>query len=144
VLDGVPASFPAMTRALKLQEKAGKVGFDWNDARQVLDKIAEETTEVREALVGRSDTVLRRIGQYRQRSVWELFSRASAVRLHHARPVVVDGRTVGVLLLSRSPRGLFKGLHEDRGKLLLGAGIILLVLFSEGGRLFGAPAPTQA
>ncbi|KSB90422.1 histidine kinase [Caulobacter vibrioides] len=89
--------------------------------------------EVRQALAGRSDTVLRRIGQYRQRSVWELFSRASAVRLHHARPVVVDGRTVGVLLLSRSPRGLFKGLHEDRGKLLLGAGVILLVLFGLAG-----------
>jgi len=63
VLDGVPASFPAMTRALKLQEKAGKVGFDWNDARQVLDKIAEETTEVRDALdSGGLDAVKDEIG----------------------------------------------------------------------------------
>jgi len=89
--------------------------------------------EVRHALSGRSETVLRRIGQYRPRYIWEWLSRASAVRLHHVRPVVVDGRTVGVLLLSRSPRGLFKGLHEDRGKLLLGAGVILLVLFSLAG-----------
>ncbi len=89
--------------------------------------------EVREALAGRPETVLRRNGQYRQRSIWELFSRASAVRLHHARPVEVGGRTVGVLLLSRSPRGLFKGLHEDRGKLLLGAGVILVVLFGLAG-----------
>jgi ATP diphosphatase len=50
VLDGVPLPLPALTRALKLQEKAGRVGFDWNDARQVLAKIREETDEVAEAL----------------------------------------------------------------------------------------------
>lgn len=50
VLDGVPVALPALTRALKLQEKAGRVGFDWNDARAVLDKIREETAEVSEAL----------------------------------------------------------------------------------------------
>ncbi|TDT94668.1 ATP diphosphatase [Azorhizobium sp. AG788] len=49
-LDGVPAVLPAMTRALKLQEKAGRVGFDWNDARAVLAKIREEAEEVSEAL----------------------------------------------------------------------------------------------
>jgi nucleoside triphosphate diphosphatase len=45
-LDGVPLALPALTRALKLQEKAGKVGFDWNDIRAVLDKIREEIVEV--------------------------------------------------------------------------------------------------
>lgn len=89
--------------------------------------------EVRDALAGRAETLLRRNGDYRQRYVWEWFSRASALRLHHARPVVVGGRTVGVLLLSRSPRGLFKGLHEDRGKLLLGAGVIVAVLIGLAG-----------
>lgn len=49
-LDGIPLTFPALTRALKLQEKAGKVGFDWQDARQVLAKIREETEEVSAAL----------------------------------------------------------------------------------------------
>lgn len=49
-LDGIPLAFPALTRALKLQEKAGKVGFDWQDARQVLAKIREETEEVSAAL----------------------------------------------------------------------------------------------
>lgn len=49
-LDGVPLPLPALTRALKLQEKASKVGFDWNDARQVLAKIREETDELAEAL----------------------------------------------------------------------------------------------
>lgn len=46
LLDGVPLSLPALTRAVKLQEKAGAVGFDWRDARLVLDKIREETDEV--------------------------------------------------------------------------------------------------
>ncbi|MDI4664369.1 nucleoside triphosphate pyrophosphohydrolase [Xanthobacter autotrophicus] len=49
-LAGVPLPLPALTRALKLQEKASRVGFDWNDARQVLAKIREETEEVAEAL----------------------------------------------------------------------------------------------
>ena len=46
LLDGVPLALPALTRAVKLQQKASKVGFDWNDARQVLAKIREETDEV--------------------------------------------------------------------------------------------------
>jgi ATP diphosphatase len=45
-LDGVPLALPALSRALKLQEKAGKVGFDWNDVRAVLEKIKEEIVEV--------------------------------------------------------------------------------------------------
>jgi ATP diphosphatase len=45
-LSGVPVAMPALTRAFKLQEKAGKVGFDWNDARAVLAKIREEIDEV--------------------------------------------------------------------------------------------------
>jgi nucleoside triphosphate diphosphatase len=45
-LEGVPLTLPALSRALKLQEKAGKVGFDWNDVRAVLEKIREEVAEV--------------------------------------------------------------------------------------------------
>jgi ATP diphosphatase len=45
-LDGIPLALPALSRAMKLQEKAGKVGFDWNDVRAVLDKIREEIVEV--------------------------------------------------------------------------------------------------
>jgi ATP diphosphatase len=49
-LADVPVALPALTRAIKLQEKASKVGFDWNDARMVLAKIREECDEVEEAL----------------------------------------------------------------------------------------------
>ncbi|KRE13967.1 nucleoside triphosphate hydrolase [Bosea sp. Root381] len=51
VLAGVPHGLPALTRAWKLQARASTVGFDWNDARLVLDKIREETAEIDEALV---------------------------------------------------------------------------------------------
>jgi ATP diphosphatase len=51
-LAGVPVALPALTRALKLQEKASRVGFDWNDPRAVLRKIREEADEVEDALNG--------------------------------------------------------------------------------------------
>ena len=50
VLAGVTQALPALTRAWKLQARASTVGFDWNDARLVLDKIREETAEIDEAL----------------------------------------------------------------------------------------------
>jgi nucleoside triphosphate diphosphatase len=49
-LDSVPVAFPALTRALKLQEKAARVGFDWSEAEPILDKIEEEIGELREAM----------------------------------------------------------------------------------------------
>ena len=42
----MPVALPALTRALKLQAKASKVGFDWNDPRAVLRKIREEADEI--------------------------------------------------------------------------------------------------
>ena len=45
-LSGVPVGLPALTRALKLQDKASRVGFDWNDPRAVLRKIREEADEI--------------------------------------------------------------------------------------------------
>jgi ATP diphosphatase len=45
-LAGVPVALPALSRALKLQGKASKVGFDWNDPLAVLRKIREEADEI--------------------------------------------------------------------------------------------------
>ena len=50
VLAGVPGALPGLARAVKLQDKAGKVGFDWNDPRAVLEKIREELDEVEATL----------------------------------------------------------------------------------------------
>lgn len=51
-LAGVPVALPALTRALKLQAKAGKVGFDWNDPLAVLAKIREEADEIEAEIRG--------------------------------------------------------------------------------------------
>ena len=48
-LDGVAVNLPALTRAVKLQKRAARVGFDWPSTDQVLDKIVEEAGELREA-----------------------------------------------------------------------------------------------
>ncbi len=62
-LAGVPLALPALTRAVKLQEKAGKVGFDWNDPCAVLAKLKEETAEIEEALtVGDANGVRGEVG----------------------------------------------------------------------------------
>jgi len=53
-LSGVPVALPALTRALKLQVKASKVGFDWKDPRAVLHKIREEADEI-EAELNRAE-----------------------------------------------------------------------------------------
>ena len=49
-LSGVPEHFPALLRAHKLTEKAARVGFDWENLEQVMDKVAEELAEFKEAL----------------------------------------------------------------------------------------------
>jgi nucleoside triphosphate diphosphatase len=50
LLSSVKASLPAMTRAMKLQQQASTIGFDWNDPRAVLNKIREEADEIEAAL----------------------------------------------------------------------------------------------
>ncbi|EKV31504.1 Nucleoside triphosphate pyrophosphohydrolase MazG [Caenispirillum salinarum AK4] len=65
VLDGLPVALPALTRALKIQNRVGRVGFDWPAAVQVIDKIEEELEEVREELdapVRDQDRVAEEIG----------------------------------------------------------------------------------
>lgn len=57
VLDNVPVGLPALTRAVKLQRRAARVGFDWPDRRQVLDKIVEEATELATEIGGDPDRV---------------------------------------------------------------------------------------
>ncbi|WP_217588339.1 nucleoside triphosphate pyrophosphohydrolase [Lentibacillus saliphilus] len=50
VLDGIPQGLPALIHAYKLQKKAAKVGFDWEDREDVWDKLKEEVAEVKEAI----------------------------------------------------------------------------------------------
>ena len=50
ILDEVPVHFPALLEGLKLTKKAAKVGFDWENAGQIFDKVDEEITELKEAI----------------------------------------------------------------------------------------------
>lgn len=101
--------------------------------------------EVKTALAGRPRTVVRRSGDYRPSYAFEWLSRASGVRLHHARPIQVGDRIVGVVLLSRSPRALFRGLYEDRGKIILGvAGIFSILVLLSGLVSRGVTRPIEA
>lgn len=50
VLSGVPRSLPAMVKAMRLQEKAKQVGFEWDNKEQVWEKVEEETAELKEAV----------------------------------------------------------------------------------------------
>jgi len=55
VLDGVPASLPALQRAQRIQERASKVGFDWQNSEGVWKKIREEILELEEAGIAGKD-----------------------------------------------------------------------------------------
>jgi nucleoside triphosphate diphosphatase len=63
LLAGVPASLPALLAAYRLTQKAAGVGFDWPDAAAVLEKVEEETAELRQALAaGRADSAREELG----------------------------------------------------------------------------------
>ena len=58
MLDGVPVALPALTRAVKLQDKAARVGFDWPSLAPVLAKMREELAELEDAVAaGRPDGI---------------------------------------------------------------------------------------
>jgi ATP diphosphatase len=78
-LAGVPIALPALTRALKLQAKASKVGFDWNDPRAVLRKIREEADEIEAALDGEATVAAAEVGDL-------LFAAVNLVRHLRADP----------------------------------------------------------
>jgi len=63
VLDGVPKELPSLFRAYRIQEKASKVGFDWNDPQPVYDKILEEINELKEAIENMREKNNTRINQ---------------------------------------------------------------------------------
>jgi MazG family protein len=50
ILDGLPSSLPALVRALRLQDKASKTGFDWRDAEACWKKVSEEIQEFHETV----------------------------------------------------------------------------------------------
>ena len=127
--------------AIRILDGDGRVLIGRDD----LGASYRDLPEVRAALAGRTATVLRRRGDYQPRYWLEWLSRASAIRVHHVRPIVAGGQVVGVVMLSRSPRGLFLGIYQDRGKIALGVALIFAVLLVLVGLLSrGIARPIEA
>ncbi len=86
-LGSIPRALPALTRAEKLTSRAAKVGFDWPDTAQVVDKIREELDEVAEAAAtGDPDRIEDEIGDL-------LFAVANLARHHGIDPEAALRRT---------------------------------------------------
>ncbi len=101
--------------------------------------------EVRQALAGQAFTQMRRNGDYHPRHSLEWLSRASGLRVHHAHPIRVNGQVVGVILLSRSPRALFRGAYNDLWKIGAGAAVIIVLLIGLSGLVSrGVTRPIEA
>lgn len=80
VLDGVSLALPGLTRAVKLQKRAARVGFDWPQAEQILEKLQEELDELKvELRSGNKDRITDEMGDV-------LFSWANLARVHEIDP----------------------------------------------------------
>ena len=127
--------------AIRILDRSGRVVLGRDDVGLSYAALPE----VRGALAGRTTTVLRQRGDYRARYWVEFMSRAAGIRVHHVRPVLVDGQVVGAVMVSRSPRGLFLGIYQDRGRILLGTGLIFFTLVVLAGLLSrGIARPIEA
>jgi ATP diphosphatase len=62
LLDGVPVAIPSPMRALKLQQKAATIGFDWNDPKAVIAKLKEEIAEIEAEIGGAPERIEDEIG----------------------------------------------------------------------------------
>jgi len=57
VLEGVPASLPALIKAVRIQDKARGIGFDWDNKEQVWEKVKEEIEEFQVEIAAKSDQI---------------------------------------------------------------------------------------
>ena len=79
-MGGIPQTMPSLLKAMSMQEKARGCGFDWEEPRQVLDKVNEELLEVREAIDEKSQN-------HMEEEFGDLmFSVINAARLHGIDP----------------------------------------------------------
>ncbi|MDX3773968.1 nucleoside triphosphate pyrophosphohydrolase [Chromatiaceae bacterium AAb-1] len=81
VLDNIPQTLPALSRANKLQKRCASIGFDWPDVSGAWDKVKEEVTEVEETLPG-STELAEELGDL-------MFALVNVVRKHKLDPETV-------------------------------------------------------
>ncbi len=80
ILDGVPTSLPSLVKAYRIQDKARNSGFDWNERRDVWDKVKEEMNELKVEIDKEDeDRMEAEFGDL-------LFSIVNAARLYHVNP----------------------------------------------------------
>lgn len=88
VLDGVPEALPALIKAFRIQEKAANAGFDWEEPRQVWDKVREEMAEVEEEIKAREDSGDPKANRERLEEEFGdmMFALVNAARLYKVNP----------------------------------------------------------
>jgi len=126
--------------SIELIDRDGNILYGFEAGRSYA-----QIPEVAAALRGQTVTVLRQNGAYGRGYALEWLSRAATLRIHHVRPILVNGQVVGAVLVSRSPRALFTGLYEDRWRILLGIVLIFVTLLVLAGLVSrGIARPIEA
>ncbi|KAB8126501.1 nucleoside triphosphate pyrophosphohydrolase [Gracilibacillus oryzae] len=101
ILDGIPKAFPAMLMAEELQKKAAKVGFDWDNAADMLAKVEEELLEWKEAIAsGDSDEITKEFGDI-------LFAMINIARYYKINP------EIALLLTNRKFKKRFQYVEQS-------------------------------
>jgi MazG family protein len=114
VLDDIPGGLDPLLRAFRVQERVARVGFDWPDPTRALDKVAEETEEVRRELAeGDADRLEDELGDL-------LFAAVNVVRLAGAHPSAALARANAKF--ERRFRAL-EGVARERGVVMDGASL---------------------
>jgi MazG family protein len=90
VIEGVPKSLPATVKAMRLQEKAKQVGFEWENKEQVWEKVEEEIKELKEAISSRDSRIPSQDKEKLQAEVEEEFGDLVFSLVNYARFLQVD------------------------------------------------------
>jgi MazG family protein len=93
VLQGVPRSLPATIKALRLQEKAKQVGFEWDHREQVWEKVLEELEELKEAVADAQVQSEQPVVQHKQDKIEEEFGDLIFSLINYARFLKIDPET---------------------------------------------------
>ena len=111
VLEGIPKHLPALQRAIRVQQRASKVGFDWKNREQVWDKVREELEEFRRALKG--STPRRRDEEFGD-VLFALVNYARFVKVHpeEALRSTIDTFTTRFRYIERELRAQGKDIHD--------------------------------
>ncbi len=90
VLSGVPSSLPAMVKAMRLQEKAKQVGFEWENKDQVWEKVDEEIEELKSAIDNRQSAKGHEQNRANNKKVEEEFGDVIFSLVNYARFLQID------------------------------------------------------